>query len=61
MGPVRLLTFQTFAEKKIQNLCLSSMAATTAESMPLKGFAGTQGDASKRPASWKVIDTRAHA
>lgn len=38
-----------------------AMATSTAESMPLKGFAGTQGDASKRPASWKVIDTRAHA
>ena len=37
------------------------MAGSTAESMPLKGFAGTQGDASKRPASWKVIDTRALA
>jgi len=25
-----------------------------AESMPLKGFAGAQGDSSKRPKNWQV-------
>ena len=33
---------------------MASRAQYAAESMPLKGYAGAQGDSSRRPANWKV-------